>query len=234
MKKLSIVIPIYNEKNTIREIIKHVERVNLPLEKELILVDDYSTDGTRAMLKAYEKKYTVLYHPHNQGKGAALRTGFGHATGDVITIQDADLEYNPQDYTILLNALRHTRGHVIYGSRFMSNNFGSHQKWFLPSHYIGNKILSTITSFLYFRRITDMETCYKLFTRTALERILPTLRAQRFDFEPEITAKFIKAGFKIREVPISYNPRSFTHGKKITWKDGLKAAFYLLKYRFTD
>ena len=230
--KLSIIIPVYNEKETLHEILKKVEDLKIPLEKEIILVDDFSTDGTRDILKKYEKKYKVVYHKKNGGKGRALRTGFAFATGDIITIQDADLEYDPEDYNKMLPLILRGKTQVVYGSRFLNNSFFSRQKWFFPTHYIGNKGLSVITSLLYFRWVTDMETCYKMFTRNVLEKL--KLRAMRFDFEPEVTAKIIKNGFKIKEVPIKYHPRSFEGGKKITWRDGLKALWFLVKFRFVN
>jgi dolichol-phosphate mannosyltransferase len=232
--KISIIIPVYNEKETLLQIIKKVDLVKLPLKKEIILVDDFSTDGTRDILKRLEKdkKYKIIYHKKNGGKGRALRTGFENSTGDIITIQDADLEYDPNDYIKLLKPILDGRNKVVYGSRFMGNSFFSRQKWFSPTHYIGNKGLSLMTSLLYFKYITDMETCYKMFTREVLESL--NLRSKRFDFEPEITAKIIKKGYNIREMSINYYPRGFEHGKKISWKDGIKAFYYLLKYRFID
>ena len=230
--KISIVVPIYNEEKTLLEILEKLENVNFPIEKEIILVDDYSTDGTKDILKKLEKKYKVIYHKKNRGKGFALRTGFKHSTGDIITIQDADLEYDPEDYNDLLSYLLRGKSKVVYGSRFIGNSFFSRQKWFSPTHYIGNKILSILTSLMYFKYLTDMETCYKMITRDVLENI--KLRSQRFDFEPEITAKIIKKGYKIKELPIHYYPRDFTHGKKITWRDGIMALYYLVKYRFFD
>lgn len=230
--KLSIIVPVYNEKETILEILKKVEAVELGIKKEIIIVDDCSTDGTRELLQELSKtgKYTVIFHEKNGGKGTALRTGLKNATGDILTIQDADLEYNPEDYKELLKQITEGKTEVVYGSRFKEQPAGSKQRWAIPSHYFGNKLLSLITSVLYFRWISDMETCYKMFTRKAYESI--TLKSKRFDFEPEITAKFLRKGFKIIEVPIHYTPRDFVHGKKINWKDGIKAVYYLLKYRF--
>jgi glycosyltransferase involved in cell wall biosynthesis len=230
--KLSIIIPVYNEEKTLLDLLKKVEAVNFPISNEIILVDDYSTDGTRAILKEIESKYKIIYHHKNQGKGSALRTGFKYSTGDIITIQDADLEYDPEEFNKLLIPILARKTKVVYGSRFLGKTFFSKGKWFLPSHYIGNKLLSLTTSILYFRKITDMETCYKMFTREVLSKI--KLKSKRFDFEPEITSKIIKAGYKIKEIPINYFPRSFEHGKKITWVDGIKALLYLLKYRFVN
>jgi len=232
--KLSIVIPIYNEVKTLQEILKKVEAVKLhKITKEIVMVDDFSTDGTRDLLKklAKKKKYKIVFHKKNGGKGRALRTGLKHTTGDIIIIQDADLEYDPEDYKRLIVPILKKRTQVVYGSRFKKQKFSSKQKWAVPSHYLGNKFLSLITSVLYFRNVSDMETCYKMFTRKALKKIQP-LRAQRFDFEPELTAKFIKNRFKIIELPIKYYPRDFDEGKKIDWRDGVKAVMYLLKYRF--
>jgi dolichol-phosphate mannosyltransferase len=229
-KKLSIIVPVFNEESTIMRILNKLECLEIPLQKEIVIVDDYSTDGTRALLKDLEDKYTIIYHKKNGGKGRALRTGFKHATGEIITIQDADLEYDPNDYNKMLPSILKGKTKVVYGSRFIGTNFFSRNKWFSPTHYIGNKLLSLITSLLYFRRITDMETCYKMFDKEVLKKI--KLQAKRFDIEPEITAKIIRGGYKIKEIPINYYPRGFHDGKKITWRDGIHAFFYLLKYRF--
>lgn len=225
--KLSIVIPVYNERKTLLEILKKVEAVELPIDREIIMVDDFSTDGTRDILKTLEDKYRILYHSVNKGKGAALRTGFKHVTGDIIIIQDADMEYDPEDYPKLLKPILAGRTKVVYGSRFLKKHKVIHR-----SHYLGNIALSILTSLLYFRWLTDMETCYKVFTKDVLDSL--RLRARRFDFEPEITAKLIKRGYRIIEIPISYKSRAFNEGKKITWRDGLKALLYLLKYRVMD
>lgn len=237
MKKLSIVIPIFNERDTLEKILKKVEEAPTPgFTKEIILVDDGSSDGTRDILRvlAKTKKYRIIFHKKNGGKGAALRTGFSRATGDVILIQDADLEYDPSDYPKLLKPIEEGRTEVVYGSRFKSKKGRlkqNHLTYYL--HLLGNTVLTWLTNILYFTKLTDMETCYKAFTKGALEKLGP-LRARRFDFEPEITAKFLKNGFKIEEVPITYYSRDFDEGKKITWKDGVKAAFYLFKYRFVN
>ena len=230
--KLSIVIPVYNEVKTLDKILSKVNSVKFPISKEIILVDDFSTDGTRNILKKLEKKYKVVYHMKNKGKGAAVRTGLQNATGDILTVQDADMEYDPHEFLKLLDLILSGKYKVVYGSRFLGNKISSKKKWFVPSHYLGNKMLSLATSILYFRHVTDMETCYKMFTREVLKGM--KLRAMRFDFEPEITAKIIKKGYKIKEIPINYYPRGFDQGKKIDWRDGIKALLYLLRYRFFD
>ncbi len=233
---LSIVMPVYNEEKTIQAILDQVLKVSLPgLIKEIVVVDDGSKDMTRQLLKAYEKKCTIIYQPRNQGKGAAVVTGLKAATGDIFLIQDADLEYSPDNYSSLLQPLLERKRNVVYGSRFLGKKekiFGK-GKTLIPLHYIGNKTLSLFTTLLYFQKITDMETCYKLFTREVYDHILP-LQAQRFDLEPEITAKILKQGYHILELPIHFAPRHFSEGKKITWRDGLKALYYLVKYRFMN
>ncbi len=241
--KLSIVIPVYNEEKTLLELLKKVESVRMPffsgqvIEKEIILVDDCSKDKSREILKELEKtgKYKILYHKVNGGKGRALRTGFEHATGDMIIIQDADLEYDPNDYPRLMKPILEGKTQVVYGSRFKSGKGKLKENMHLTYllHSVGNWGLTMLTNVLFFTRLTDMETCYKLFTRKVLKKI-GTLRAQRFDFEPELTAKILKRGFKIKEIPIRYYSRDFDEGKKITWIDGVKAFWYLLKYRFID
>jgi len=233
MTKISIIMPVYNEKNTILEVIKKVEKVKFPnkLKKELIVVDDFSTDGTRELLKKM-KKHKIVYHDKNMGKGCAIRTGLACVTGDIILIQDADLEYDPNEYPKLIKPILAGKALVVYGSRLMNLKlklFGKN-KTFLPTHLIGNKLLSSATSILYSNRITDMETCYKAFRKEIIKNI--RLRATRFDFEPEITAKLLKKGYKILEVPIKFKPRSFNEGKKINWKDGVKALFALIYFRF--
>jgi glycosyltransferase involved in cell wall biosynthesis len=226
--KLSIVIPIYNEETTLATIIDKV--LATPYEKEIILIDDFSTDGTREILKEYEdrKEFQVLYHKHNQGKGAALRTGFAGATGDVIIIQDADLEYNPEDYGVLLEPILDDRADVVFGSRFLG---GPHRVLFFW-HYQGNKFLTTVSNMFTNLNLTDMETGYKAFTLEVAQSI--KLKCNRFGFEPEFTSKVAKNHFRIYEVPISYNGRDYSEGKKITWKDGFAALWFIFKFRFFD
>jgi dolichol-phosphate mannosyltransferase len=228
--KLSIIIPVYNEEKTLLEIIKKVESIKLPnIEKEIIIIDDYSTDSSKDILKELEKsnKYKIFYHKTNQGKGAALRTGFKNSSGDIILIQDADLEYDPNDYIRLLEPILNKETKVVYGSRLTKT-----KKHMYSLHHFGNWFLTFLTNILYSSHLTDMETCYKVFTKEVLSSM--TLKAKRFDFEPEITAKILKKGYKIKEIPISFHGRHFEEGKKITWVDGLKAMYYLLKYRFLD
>ncbi|TAL62347.1 MAG: glycosyltransferase family 2 protein [Bacteroidetes bacterium] len=228
MKKLSIVIPAYNEKVMIEKVIESVEKQKVPgWEKEIIIVDDGSTDGTEEVLKKFAKKYTIILQKVNQGKGAALQEGFKQATGELIIIQDADFEYTPRDYEQLLYPFENTRVHVVYGSRFLGSHLST---MFL--YALGNKFVTFLTNILYNSNITDMETGYKVFRRSILTDF--TLRAKRFDFEPEFTAKVLKHGYQIYEIPISYFGRKFEEGKKLTWRDGIYAAWTLLKYRFID
>ena len=230
--KLSIIMPVYNEKNTIMQILKKVDSVKLKsIKKELIIVDDFSTDGTIDILKKL-KKYKIIFHEKNKGKGSAIRTGLKYATGDIITIQDADLEYDPNDYQKLLIPILENKAQVVYGSRFLNKTFklswrNKIHQWF---YYLGNNVLTLATNIIYFSNITDMETCYKVFKKDVIKSL--NLKAERFDIEPEITAKTLRKGYKIYEVPITFNPRSFKEGKKINWKDGLKALFVLIKLRF--
>ncbi len=226
--KLSIVIPVYNEKDTLNTLLTRVEAVDY--EKEIVLVDDCSTDGTREIVENYKSKkgYTVLIHPLNRGKGAALRTGFAQASGDIIIIQDADLEYDPKDYGKLLEPILDGRADVVYGSRFLG---GPHRVLFFW-HYLGNMALTLLSNMLTNLNLTDMETCYKVFTRQVLESI--TLKCDRFGFEPEFTCKVSKRNFRIYEVPISYSGRDYSEGKKIGWKDGVAAIWYIIRFRLFD
>jgi glycosyltransferase involved in cell wall biosynthesis len=226
--KVSVIIPCYNEKPTVEEIVRRVRAVQLA--HEIIVVDDGSTDGTREVLSGIDSgsDVKIILHTHNQGKGAAVRTGFKNATGDVFLIQDADLEYDPRDYPILLKPIEEGIAKVVYGSRFL----GGPRKAMFFWHMVGNRLLTLVTNLLYDSILSDMETCYKVF-RADVIRDIP-LRSRRFDFEPEITAKVLKRGHRIYEVPISYNGREWDEGKKITWRDGMIALWTLFRYRFTD
>ena len=224
--KISVVIPVYNEINTIAAVIQRVKSV--PIEKEIIIVDDCSTDGTREELRrlaAGDATLRAIYRDRNQGKGAALREGFKHVTGGIVIVQDADLEYYPEEYPNLIEPIVKGKADVVYGSRFL----GAHRV-FMLSHYLGNKILNLIANILYNCIFTDMETCYKAFRADILAHI--RLRSNSFGFEPEFTAQVMKRGYKVYEVPISYDGRSYTEGKKITWRDGLIALYWLLRCRF--
>ena len=227
--KISVVIPVYNEVETIKEIVSRVQAVES--EKEIIIVDDYSTDGTREHLREInqgDENVAVLYHDHNQGKGAALRTGFQAVTGDVVIIQDADLEYDPREYPLLLAPIVDGRAEVVYGSRFLG---GPHRVLFFW-HYVGNKFVTLLSNMFTNLNLTDMETCYKVFKREVLDEI--RVKSNRFGFEPEFTAKIAKRGYRIYETPISYSGRTYAEGKKIGWQDGLKAVFAILWFRFFD
>jgi len=227
--KLSVVIPCFNEKNTIEQIVDLVKSVE-GIDKEIVIVDDASTDGSIDTLKVIQQRnpdIKVIYKAVNKGKGDTLKIGFQHTTGNYVIIQDADLEYDPQDYKKLLRALDEEKVDVIYGSRFS----GSYEKM-STLHYFGNKLLTLITNMLFGVMLTDMETCYKLIPGDFARKL--AIKSTRFEFEPEITAKILKAGLKIREVPISYKGRAFSEGKKITWKDGFNAVYSLIKFRFFD
>ncbi len=226
--KLSIIIPVYNEKDTLRTLLTRVEAVDY--QKEIVLVDDCSTDGTREIVQDYQGRegYTVLMHTKNLGKGAALRSGFAEAKGDIIIIQDADLEYDPREYGKLLEPILDGRADVVYGSRFLG---GPHRVLFFW-HYLGNMVLTTLSNILTNLNLTDMETCYKAFTRKVLDSL--TLKCNRFGFEPEFTSKVAKRKFRIYEVPISYSGRDYTEGKKIGWKDGFAAMWYIIRFRLFD
>ena len=223
--KVSVVIPVYNEEGTIREIIERVQAV--PVDKEIIVVDDYSTDGTPDELKKLEAEGAIRLYRHevNKGKGAACRTGISKIEGDVVIIQDADLEYDPTDYPILLAPIEKGRSKVVYGSRFL----GAHKAMYFW-HSVGNKMLTLVANVLYNTTLTDMETCYKVFTADIARKL--TLKSNRWGFDPEITAKILKMGHRIYEVPISYTGREFDEGKKISWKDGFTIVWVLVKYRF--
>jgi glycosyltransferase involved in cell wall biosynthesis len=236
MKKLSIIIPVYNEKETIREILVKVRAVDMrpmDVEKEIVIIDDCSADGTRGLLQEFEAwdNIKVIYHNRNQGKGAAIRTGLKHVTGDIVIIQDADLEYDPNDYPELVKPIVEGKASVVYGSRIVGAKvFGTDQYSYL-SFYLGGRLLSRLANILYGTRITDEATCYKVFAREVLEKI-PPLVCTKFEFCPEVTAKVARQGYQIHEVPVHYYPRSKEKGKKIRWLDGIIAILTLLKYRF--
>ena len=224
--KLSVVIPVYNEKKTLSELICRVEAVKL--EKEIIIVDDASTDGTRDLLKKYEEqeRFKIIYQSKNAGKGSALRAGFDKAEGEIIIVQDADLEYDPKEYPLLLEPILDGRADVVYGSRFLGGTTRAFFFW----HYVGNKVLTTLSNMCTNLCLTDMETGYKVFRRTVLDSFI--LKCNRFGFEPEFTSKVARHAFRIYEVPISYSGRGYEEGKKIDWKDGVAALWFIFRFRF--
>ena len=245
--KVSIVIPVYNERAFIEEVLLRVQAV--PIDKEIVIIDDRSTDGTRALLEDLDKaqsegqRYVAVQHgkaqlslenirfmfqPQNQGKGAALRRGFEAATGEVVLVQDADLEYDPRDYPKLLESIFDGRADVVYGSRFLGGPQRVHYFW----HYAGNKFLTLLSDALTNLKLTDMETCYKVFRKEVLDGI--QLKSDRFGFEPEVTAKISKGNWRVYEVPISYAGRTYAEGKKITWKDGVSTLWCILRYNLFD
>lgn len=226
--KLSVIVPVYNEKNTIQEILSRVQKMQLA--DEIVIVDDGSVDGTREILENYVGKepFRVIFHEKNQGKGAAIRTGLQAVQGDIILIQDADLEYDPREYPNLLKPIQEGVADVVYGSRFL----GAPRRPILFWNMVANKILTLVTNILYNNILTDMETGYKVFRREVIAGM--PLRARRFDFEPEFTAKILKRKVRIFEVPIAFYPRDYSEGKKIKMKDAFEAMWALLKYRFVD
>lgn len=227
-KTLSILIPVYNEKNTVLELIRRVEAVPLTVAKEIVIVDDGSTDGTRELLAGLGSRAVVVLHEKNRGKGAALRTALSRAGGDLVIIQDADLEYDPSDYPQMLAPLLDGRADAVYGSRFLG---GTHRV-LLFWHAFGNHLFTFLTNVLYDINLTDMGTCYKAFLTDKIKAI--PLRSERFGIEAEITAKICKRRLRLYEVPISYSGRTYAEGKKITWKDGFSYLWCLLRYRVAD
>jgi glycosyltransferase involved in cell wall biosynthesis len=224
---LSVVMPVYNERATIEEIIGRVAAV--PLRTQLIVVDDASNDGTRDLLPALQQRhgFTLILQERNQGKGAALRRGFQAVAGELVIVQDADLEYSPEEYPAMIELICQGRADVVYGSRFL----GRHRV-FLFTHYLGNRLLTFLTNVMYNTMLTDMETCYKVM-RTEVLRSM-TLKSDGFGIEHELTAKIFKRDYRVYEVPITYDGRGYEEGKKITWRDGFVALWVLLKYRFTE
>ena len=232
--KLSVIMPVFNELKTIEVIIGKVD--SLRIDKEVVIVDDCSTDGTREILELKKKgresggtgkNFKIIFHQKNQGKGAALRTGLGYVTGDYVIIQDGDLEYNPEEYLKLIAEVEASHDQVVYGSRFLGRSLEMS-----TLHWWGNRLLTFITNILYGAKLSDMETCYKLI-KTSLFKSL-NLKSNQFEIEPEITAKILKKGITIKEVPINYLGREFHQGKKITWRDGFSSLWALIKYRFRD
>ncbi len=243
MTLLSIIIPAYNEEKSINELLNRVKSVDLSslnVDKELIVVNDGSKDRTSEMVEKNHKDVLLLEHPQNLGKGAAIRTGIARAKGDIILVQDADLEYDPNEYSILLQPILDGEAHVVFGSRYLSTDQKRRNYEFLKKQhagayrlfYLGGRLLTIITNFLYCAGMTDEATCYKMFKKEVLKKI--KLDCERFEFCPEVTAKTIKAGYRIKEVPISYYPRSIKEGKKIKFKDGIQALWTLVKYRIVD
>lgn len=227
MQKVSIIIPIYNEKKDLLELLNQVDSANFSgLEKEIILVDDFSTDGTREILKTLKDKYKIYYHDINKGKGAAIQTALNYVTGDYTVIQDADLEYSPDDYDKLLPLLINKEAEVVYGSRFLNKE---NNKNFMLKNKMANIFLTALTNVLYGSTISDMETCYKAFKTEIIKNI--KINSNRFDFEPEITAKILKKKYILKEVAINYKGRSHQDGKKINYKDGFSAILTLIKYK---
>lgn len=233
-RRLSIVIPCFNEKATVEELLRRVARAALPapLEREIVVVDDCSTDGTRDLLRELARRadppFRLVEQPVNQGKGAALRRGFAEASGDLIVVQDADLEYDPRDYPVLLAPILEDEADVVYGSRFL----GGPHRVLLFWHSVGNKFLTTVSNMCSNLNLSDMETCYKAFRKSVLDGV--PLRSNRFGIEPELTAKFARRRARIYEVPISYHGRTYAEGKKIGWKDGVAALWAIVRYNLAD
>lgn len=225
--KVSVVIPVYNERDTIHEILRRVKAV--PVDKEILVVDDASTDGTREILRGLDEPgVRVFLHDRNQGKGGALRTGFAEVSGDIVIVQDADLEYDPAEYPKLIAPIQAGKADVVYGSRFLGETHRVHLFW----HYLGNRFLTLVSNMFTNLNLTDMETCYKVFRRDVLGKV--RICSGGFGFDPEFTAKVARHRFRVYEVPISYWGRDYSEGKKISWKDGLIVLWAILRYRFAE
>lgn len=226
-RTLSVLVPVFNERATVAEVIRRMRAVELPVVLQIIVVDDGSSDGSDKVLDALEDSTVrVIHHRVNQGKGAAIRTGLAEARGDLVMVQDADLEYDPNDWPRLLDPILRGKSRIVYGSRFTGE-----RKNMLPLHWIGNRFLSLVTNVLYRSTLSDMETCYKVFDAHVLDGL--TIVSNKFDFEAEITAKVLRRGYRIYEIPVSYAGREPSEGKKITWRDGFGAIKALVKFRFT-
>jgi len=229
--KLSIIIPVFNERKTIPAVLAAIRKVDLPLEKEVILIDDGSTDGSREILKALGDDYKIILSDKNMGKGASVRKGFQSATGDIVLIQDADMEYNPQDYHNLIKPIIGGEADVVYGSRFFGDSEASQRNEIVYRRgYLFSRALNWLSNILSGVRLSDMYTCYKIFSRNAINRICPRLVSEKFGIDPELTAWAAKFDFKIKEVPISYKGRTYKEGKKINWKDGLAAIWHIFRF----
>lgn len=227
IRKLSIIIPVFNEERTLDSLVNMIESVDLPYEKELIFIDDGSTDGSRNILNKYKNKHKVIFFDKNCGKGAAVRRGFDKAEGDIIMIQDADLEYNPDEYNILLKPILDGKADVVYGSRFVTNY---PRRILYNTHFFANKFLTGFSNLLTNLNLSDMETGYKAFSKKAAKEIMPCLKSKRFGIEVELTAQVAKHKFRVYEVGISYSGRTYEEGKKIIWKDGLAAIWHILRF----
>ena len=226
-QKLSIVIPVFNEEKTIDKLVESISAIDIGCAKELVFIDDGSTDRTRQVLSKYRNSHKVIFMDKNRGKGAAVRRGFAEATGDIILIQDADLEYDPKEYHLLMEPILDGDADVVYGSRFVTA-FPRRVLYF--HHYMANQLVTFISNIFTGLNLSDMETGYKVFTKEALKKILPKLSANRFGIEPELTARIAQANLRVFEVGISYRGRTYSEGKKITWKDGVAAIFHIIKY----
>lgn len=232
MKKLSIILPVYNEKNTILKILKQIEAVHVPLEKEIIIIDDNSIDGTRDFLKDLGNRgYQIVLKEKNEGKGAALKEGFLRATGDIVIIQDADLEYNPQEYPKLIAPILDGRADVVYGSRFFSSEA---KRVLFFWHYLGNRTLTLFSNVFTNLILSDMETGYKVFKKEIIDSFKHEIKSKRFGIEPELTARVAKGRWRIYEVGISYHGRTYAEGKKINWRDGLAAIWHIVRFNVFD